>query len=233
MTSFIITSTDTKKRHDYIQKYCLQIKINPLDITVIQKDTALKQNANSIGIEEIKNMQKNLFLKPIKSPTKAIIIKDAEFLTTQAQNALLKVLEEPPAHTIIILSSGSKEPFLPTIISRCTIINLEGERQKLSQTEILELTQFIENLPKMSIGEKFKKAEELSKDKEKAVLWTEKIILALREKLVSCHSERNEESNSKILIDQIKSLQKAYTLLKTTNVNPRFLLENTFLSLAN
>lgn len=228
MTSFIITSTDQKKRREYIQKYCEELAIDPLDITTIQKDTALKQNINTIGIEEIKNMQKKLFLKPIKSPTKAVILEDAHLLTTQAQNALLKVLEEPPDHTIIILSSNSKEPLLPTIISRCRVIGLEEARQKLSEIEMQELKELIENLPKMPAGEKFKKAEALAKDKEKAIIWTEKVILALREHMLESKNYNNLTMKQ---FNNIKYFQSLHTLLKTTNVNPRFLLETTLLTL--
>lgn len=231
MTSFIVTSTDKKKRQEYIQKYFKNLSIDQLDITTIQKDTALKQNINTIGIEEIKNMQKKLFLRPIKSPAKAVILQDAQLLTTQAQNALLKVLEEPPDHTIIILSCRSKESLLPTIISRCQIINLRDERQKLSDQETKDLTEFIENLPKMPIGEKFKKAESLAKEKEKALTWIENTIIILREQVLEQTKNNQPDINS--ALHNLRSFQKTHTLLKTTNANPRFLLENTFLSLVS
>lgn len=229
MTSFIVISTDKKKRQEYIQKYCKDLSIDPLDITTIQKDTALKQNINTIGIEEIKNMQKKLFLRPIKSPTKAVILQDAQLLTTQAQNALLKVLEEPPDHTIIILSCRSKESLLPTIISRCQIIDLMDERQKLSDQETKDLTQFIKNFAKMPVGEKFKKAESLAKEKEKALAWIENIIVILREQVLEQTKKNQPDINS--ALRSLRSFQKTHTLLKTTNVNPRFLLETTLLSI--
>lgn len=233
MTSFIVTSTNQKKRREYIQKYCQDLSINPLDITTIQKDTAVKQNINTIGIEEIKNMQKKIFFKPIKSPTKAVILEDAQLLTTQAQNALLKILEEPPNHTIIILSSNSKEPLLPTIISRCQIIDLKDEIQKLSDQETEELTLFIENLTKMPISEKFKKAEVIGKEKEKALVWIEKIIVTLREQMLQKYSKETLNTfYTHNTLDTLKKFQKAHTLLKITNVNPRFILETTLLSIS-
>lgn len=235
MTSFIITSTDKSKRQEYIQKYCMELKIDKPDITIIEKDTAIKQNINTIGIEEIKLMQKKLFFKPIKSPIKAVILEDAQLLTTQAQNALLKVLEEPPENTIIILSSQSKDSLLPTIISRCQIIDLKNELQKLSDQKIKELIEFILNLPKMPISEKLKQAEFLAKDKEKAIIRIEEIILTLREKLLICHSERVESRSAVLLsrnyLSQLKSFQRLHNLFKTTNASPRLLLETTLLSI--
>jgi hypothetical protein len=150
----------------------------------------------------------------------------------QAQNALLKILEEPPNHTIIILSSNSKEPLLPTIISRCQIIDLKDEIQKLSDQETEELTLFIKNLTKMPISEKFKKAEVIGKEKEKAIVWIEKIIVTLREQMLQKYSKETLNTlYTHDTLDTLKRFQKAHTLLKTTNVNPRFLIEDTLLSL--
>ena len=224
MLSQIITSPDKDKRLEYIKNYCQELGINAIDITIIEKETALKQNLNSIGIEEIKNLQKKLFLKPFNSPMKAIILDDAQLLTIEAQNAMLKILEEPPDNTIIILSADSKEPFLPTIISRCKIIELNQNRQKISEKETLEFKEFIERLPKMPVSEKFKKAEALAKDKEKALVWIEEIILILREDLLT-----NNSGQAKYYLNTIKSFQKTHTLLKSTNVSPRFALETTLL----
>lgn len=218
MVSFIISGSDKKKRQKYIQKFCLDLHIDPLDITTIEKETALKQNVNTIGIEEIKNMQKKLFLKPIKSKTKAVILEDAELLTTIAQNALLKSLEEPPANTIIILSSHSKETLLPTILSRCQIIELKDKTHTLSEKETNESTEFLNLLPNMPISEKLKKAETLSKDKQKAKNWIANLIHILRQKLL-------ESPNNLSTLRTITTLQKTHTLLTTTNINPRFALE--------
>ena len=72
----------------------------------------------SIGISQIEDMQKRLFLKPFSAPYKIAIIDDAEKMTTHAQNRLLKTLEEPRGQTIIILISSKPETLLETIISR-------------------------------------------------------------------------------------------------------------------
>jgi len=223
MTSFVIASTKKEQRQTYIQNYCQELAINSFDITIVEKETSVKQNTQSIGIEDIKQMQKKLFLKPIKSKTKAVILEDSHFLTTEAQNALLKVLEEPPEHTIIILSTNSKEVLLPTILSRCKIIVLEEKSASLSQEETAEYLSFITSLPQLTIGEKLKKAELLAKDKEKAIEWIGKLILALREELL-----QKEAFES---IKSVRSFQSLHTLLKTTNVNPRFAIEKTLLSL--
>jgi len=223
MTSFIVVAKDKNQRDEYIKKFCDQKGIDVFDRTNLTLETSVKQNTQSIGIEDIKQMQKKIFLKPIKSEFKAVIIDDAQLLTIEAQNALLKVLEEPPAHTLIILSTDTKETILPTIISRCQVTQLEEEGIKLSEKEITEFETFLEALPEWGTGERLKKAEQLAKDKDKAIIWIEKLIIYLRIKML-------EEPENNIYSQLIKSFQTLHTLLKTTNVNSRFAIENTLLS---
>ncbi len=227
MTSFIIVSTDKTKRDEYIQKFCTEHNIDSFDRTNLTLETSVKQNTQSIGIEDIKQMQKKIFLKPIKSEMKAVIVNDAQLLTHEAQNALLKVLEEPPAHTLLFLSTTSKETLLPTILSRCHIVELETDEIKLSEKEHAEFEDFIAKVSKLSVGERLKKAEVLAKDKDKAIIWIGKLIIILREQLLS--SSNNEAMMQ--LSNRIKLFQTLHTLLKTTNVNPRFAIENTLLQM--
>ena len=72
----------------------------------------VKPEGNSIKIAQIRNLQSDIVIKPDK----------AEKMTVEAQNALLKTLEEPPEYAIIILVTNNKEGLLPTIRSRCEIV---------------------------------------------------------------------------------------------------------------
>lgn len=224
MTSFLIIGKQDTARESEIQKLCIKHQIAQIDQTLIHRETSSKTSAQSIGIEEMKEMQKTLFLKPIKSPLKAVIIADAELLTPEAQNALLKVLEEPPDKTLIILSSRSKEAMLPTIQSRCQLIRTEEEAGEITAKERDKLSMFLQELPVTGKGEKLKKAEELSKDKEKLLAWTSSLIIVLHDYLCA------EPENPRTLLE-LKLFQKLHTTLTTTNVNPRFALEMTLLSL--
>ena len=174
-------------------------------------------------------MQKRLFLKPIRSQTKAIILEDAHLLTLEAQNALLKVLEEPPEHTIIILSTENKDILLPTVVSRCQIIELQKEKPELTQEDIREISFFIEQVSKLKTGDQLKRAETLAKDKDEILLWLEKTIIVAREKLMEVVEK--DVKKEQYYLHLLQSFQQAYKLLKTTNVNPRFLLESTLLNL--
>lgn len=223
MTSFVISAKEKAKRTQYAEEFCQKEKIDRFDITLIEKDQTAKPATQSIGIEEIKRVQKKIFLKPIKSAQKAVIIEDAHLLTTEAQNALLKVLEEPPAQTIIILGVNTKEALLPTILSRCTIIELESEKAQISEKEREEFNQFIEHVFTMSMNERLKKAELLAKDKEKTLEWLEKLQIVMRDAILA-------EPSDHMLRLALREFMSVHTTLKTTNINPRFALEHTLLN---
>ena len=81
----------------------------------------VKPEGNSIKRAQIRNLQSDIVIKPHKK-YKIYIIDKAEKMTLEAQNALLKTLEEPPEYAIIILVTNNKEGLLPTIRSRCEIV---------------------------------------------------------------------------------------------------------------
>lgn len=72
----------------------------------------------SIGIDEARRIKEFLRQRPLVSPFRTVVIGDAERLTGEAQNALLKVSEEPPEYAIIILITRDPELLLPTLVSR-------------------------------------------------------------------------------------------------------------------
>jgi len=78
---------------------------------------------SSIKIEQIREMRKEIGLKPFKNKKKIYIIDKAEKMTLEASNCLLKIIEEPPYYAIIILICSKIDPILPTIVSRCQIVN--------------------------------------------------------------------------------------------------------------
>jgi DNA polymerase-3 subunit delta' len=77
-----------------------------------------EKKGDSIGIDAAREIKNFLWQKPNVSPRRTLILDEVEFLTTEAQNALLKITEEPPASSLIILVSSDSESLLPTILSR-------------------------------------------------------------------------------------------------------------------
>ena len=105
-------------------------------------------------------MLKIIHNKPYQSPNKVAIIDDAEKLTIESQNALLKILEEPPKFTQIILIAKEEYGFLPTITSRCTIQYVQSEKKE----EVDMLVKPIEILKADTI-DRFQMVDELYKIK--------------------------------------------------------------------
>ncbi|EGT3901147.1 TPA: DNA polymerase III subunit delta' [Clostridioides difficile] len=102
----------------------------------------IKPDGNSIKIAQIRNLQSDIVIRPHKD-YKIYIINNAEKMTVEAQNALLKTLEEPPNYAIIILVTNNKESLLETIKSRCDIIKfspipIEDLKRHLINTGIEE-----------------------------------------------------------------------------------------------
>lgn len=75
-----------------------------------------------IHVDEIRELQKDMIKKPYEKGVKVYIIHDSEKMNDEAQNCLLKTLEEPPSHVIIILLSLSQYSLLNTIVSRCQVM---------------------------------------------------------------------------------------------------------------
>lgn len=101
-------------------KSCIEfISQNHPDFEIIEPDGA------SIKIEQIRNLQKRIQEKPIISKKKIYIINDSEKMTKEAQNCLLKTLEEPPEYAVLILVGSNESLFLDTIKSRCVILHFE------------------------------------------------------------------------------------------------------------
>lgn len=90
----------------------------------------IEPEGNSIKIEQIRFLQKKIQEKPIISNRKVYIIDDADTMTTEAQNCLLKTLEEPPEFATIILIGNNENAFLPTIKSRCMILTYQPIEEK-------------------------------------------------------------------------------------------------------
>lgn len=229
MTSFIISCENKNRRKEQSLAVCQKFAVDPIDILTVEELSDKK--TQGIGIETIKYIQKKLLFKPIKSKTKALIIENAELLTVEAQNALLKVLEEPPTSTIIVLETSQLESLLPTIQSRCQIISIM-ERKTIILTDEEEklFVQHIDGLKTVSVGRSLSQAESLVKNKD-AIIWMKKMIHVARKKLIEEIQQENNDINTiNWYYKLITSLQKMHRTLGTTNVNQRLALEHMFLS---
>lgn len=97
------------------------------------------EKPNSIGIEDIREqLIADVDIKPYTGPYKVYIVDEAEKLTVQAQNALLKTIEEPPAYAVIMLLVNNGATLLPTIASRCVTLNFKPVRDEVIKKYLME-----------------------------------------------------------------------------------------------
>ena len=228
MHSFLIVSKNPKTAIDYAIKLCTDNGIDQIDLVI----NSFEKTA---GVEDVKNLKKKIILKPIKSKTKAVILDGTNGITIQAQNALLKLLEEPPQHTLIYLAVPNKELMLPTILSRCEIINLKDNPTELSREETAQYFNILISLLSIGVGDRLKLAQDITKNKEDVVPWLEKMIIVARQTLLTNYKNEptasDQRPKTKDYVNILISFQKTHIILKTTNVNPRLALENLFLNI--
>lgn len=102
------------------------------------------EKPSTIAIDEVREQINNdILIKPYSSKYKIYIVDEAEKLTIQAQNALLKTIEEPPAYGIIMLLTNNKDSFLQTILSRCVAL----EMRPVASTDIINYLREKEKIP--------------------------------------------------------------------------------------
>lgn len=151
-------------------EHCTSIT-NGTDMDVIEMDAASNR-----GIDDIRALRDVVKLAPTNSKAKIYIIDEAHMLTTEASNALLKTLEEPPSHVYFILATTNPEKLIDTIRSRTTIVNftkatkeetkrslkriVPGEKLKINDEDIEKIIK----LSRGSFRDAVKLLEQYSKD---------------------------------------------------------------------
>lgn len=97
------------------------------------------EKPNTISVDDIRRQVKDdVDIKPYASPYKIYIIDEAEKMNMQAQNALLKTIEEPPAYVVILLLTTNADSFLPTINSRCITLDLKAVPNEKIKSYLME-----------------------------------------------------------------------------------------------
>lgn len=185
-------------------KSCIQFKgNNNVDLNIIEPEEG------SIKVEQIRNLIKKVYEKPIESYKKIYIINDADKMTVSAQNALLKVLEEPPLYVIIILIGSNEHLFLNTIRSRCIKVNFQ-------ELEKNELKDYFENNG-ISTNEKFLELYEGSIGKAKKIEGLENNYIELEELILNCKNMKRldfiKKCSSLITKDNIDEMLKYINVL--------------------
>ena len=106
------------------------------DISYLDREEGKK----FISVAQIRTMRAEAFVKPHCAKRRVFIIENADMMNEQSQNALLKVLEEPPENVMFILLAVSRTRLLETIVSRCAVLTLCAPEFSLAKEEVLKKT---------------------------------------------------------------------------------------------
>lgn len=120
---------------------CMECQSCKQSISLNQPDIirVTHEKPGTISVEDIRSqLNGDILIKPYSSPYKIYIVDEAEKLTVQAQNALLKTIEEPPSYAVILLLTTNAGMLLPTILSRCVKLDLKPVSPKLIKQYLME-----------------------------------------------------------------------------------------------
>jgi len=98
----------------------------------------IEGEGGSLKIDQMRTLQHEAALSPLEGRWKVYIIRQMEQATAEAANCLLKTLEEPPAHVILLLTASQADALLPTIVSRCQVLNLRPLANETVQRALQE-----------------------------------------------------------------------------------------------
>ncbi len=177
---------------------------------------------NSIGIEQIKELQEEMRYKPFLEKYQIALILDAKKLTTQAQNAFLKTLEDSSDTTIYILITGNERDLLPTIVSRSK--KLYSKAKVKNKTNKSDLDMCFENDDLVYCFSIF---EKIAKEKILSLQYLDTYLNSLQEEL------RNGIKKGRD-IDRVTEKISLVNITKgqiNANGNRRLLLENLYLQI--
>ncbi|MDD5147247.1 MAG: hypothetical protein PHV63_01685 [Candidatus Daviesbacteria bacterium] len=140
-------------------------RLRQAGLNVNHPDLLYIQAGEKLGIAEAKRIKEFFSLKPYSASGRAVVLEDASILTHEAQNALLKTIEELSREAILILGASSDNNLLPTILSRCEIIRLKPK----SDDTLVYHSKYSEDLEKLlnsSFEQRFEYIEKLKEREE-------------------------------------------------------------------
>lgn len=174
----------------------------------------------ALPIERVRELHVEVMQSPLQHPVRIFLIANIELASVPAQNALLKLLEEPPSHVKFLLTANALGAVLDTIQSRCQIIELRSESDKTAHTIPDRVIEVITAYPaqKFSVSEVFRLSEQ-HKDRADA-------LEIMRQLLQVLHQNIQIHPTPK-LVQSVKTVTTAIDQLEK-NVNCRLVLEAFF-----
>ena len=205
---YLFYGENEKARNDFVEKIIVFLEKSSktfFDTFIIDLPAG-----ESIGIDKVREIKNFLWQKPIRSPKKTVVIKRAENLTEEAQNAILKITEEPPSHALIALLTKDPGNLAITLASRFQKIYISAR----DNDRVFSLS------VKKYVADFLKGPAKLRREAIKDILAQENALNDFVE-LLMLELNRDPKKNWRIL----KELLRRWTLICQYNVNKRLQLE--------
>lgn len=217
MHAFLITGGSPEERNKRILQILSDEKIHESDCLRLEPE-----EGSTVTVESVRSFIKQLLLSPRLSSKTAGIIPNADLMTIQSQNALLKTLEEPPPHSIILIHCASSSGLLETIISRCSHITLAQNTGE--QGDTMHINNLL-NMKSLSVGKRLLFADSFAGTREETTARIDAAIVALHASVV--YAVKNVTAYDHI-IKIIRSLMFAKRKLHL-NIAPKTVLDSVVL----
>jgi hypothetical protein len=192
----------------------------------VSGDFLLLEPNPSIGIDDVRRLTSFVHLTPLRSSGKGVVIREAQTMTLEAQNAALKTLEEFPADVRLILTAPAPELLLPTIVSRCQILSLGPMESTDDEPELARQAVELKQALLAGLPACFGLAQRYSRSPQHALSWLTNIELFWRHKLL----ESLDRPKKWWLSQAIRAADKTRILI-IGNVNAKLALETFLLKL--
>lgn len=203
------------------------LKTDQFDILYIVSEQGKKE----ISINQIRAIKNHLGLSPYNSFYKFAIIDQAEKMTQEASDALLKTLEEPQGNTILILITQTPDLLSKTILSRLQEIRFK--QTSLNKTAKDFISEEHINILENPLNDIFKYIEKITKQDDNSEIFAilDSWLFWFREKLIQPIADHphGDDYNTQQLLNILKEIQKSKDMISGSNVNQRLVLENLIL----
>jgi len=223
--TYLIIGSDSERIKEEIARLISRLwnkKINKelLETKSADIHTITTENTNSIGIGDVKRLQKEMIFTPYSESVQVALIFNADKLTEEAQNSFLKTLEESSNNTAYILTTSNEKNLLPTIISRSLKVYTKDR-------SVQNNSKGIPNTLTKNLIDAFKDIEKIAKDKDRTDNFLNEVELYYQALL---KQNLKDKEQLKQIYDNIQCVEKTRRRINA-NGNKRLLLENLFLVL--
>ena len=219
--AYLFTGADGIGKRKFAEELSELVGCKFPDLKII----TLKEDKKEIDISQIREVQNFLSYKSYNGGFKIVIIDGAHLMNTEAQNCLLKTLEEPKGDTILFLVTSKPDVLLPTIFSRCQTMKFFKTKDGKDNSEKLDREQeLLKNLLPVinsNYAAKFKYVKEIDFDKQDASEIVQVLQKHFRQQLL----EKVGKEDVNNLIKKLELTEQINNKLTFTNASPKLALE--------